>query len=131
MIDDLSEVSRAFQISGCYLVDLCREPVDHLDVRSRRAACIGGELLLSRTIRRLRPAKIITVVRSIEANVTRAIVRAGWHGALLHLPYPGKWSRHKDTFVKDLVESVTLLMSRQHRSASKRITSYETSRDIR
>ena len=104
----------AFQASGCYLVDLCRQPVDHLDARSRRAACLASEALLSRTIRRLRPSKIVTVVRSIEANVTRAAFRAGWHGPFLHLPYPGRWSHFKDRFVRDLVE--TIIQQRQSAS---------------
>lgn len=108
----------AFQASGCYLIDLCREPVDHLDSRSRRAACLASETSLSRTIGRLQPSRIVTVVRSIEANVSRAAFRAGWLGPSLRLPYPGRWSRHKDRFVKDLVESITPLMTQKHRSAS-------------
>ena len=107
----------AFQASGSYLIDLCREPVDHLDSRSRRAACLASETSLSRTIRRLQPSSIVTVVRSIEANVSRATLRAGWLGPSLHLPYPGRWSRHKDRFVKDLVESITPMMTKRHRSA--------------
>ena len=96
----------AFQTAGCYLIDLCREPVDHLDSRSRRATCLASEASLSRTISRLQPLKIVTVVRSIEANVTRAALRAGWHGPFLHLPYPGRWSHYKDRFVQNLVESI-------------------------
>jgi hypothetical protein len=92
----------AFQASGSYLIDLCREPVDQLDSRSRRAACEAGEGSLSRAIARLEPSKIVTVVRSIEANVRRAALRAGWRGPLLHLPYPGRWARHKEVFVAEL-----------------------------
>ena len=103
-----------FQTSGCYLIDLCREPVDQLDARSRLAACMAAETSLSRTIGRLRPSKIVTVVRSIEANVARAAFRAGWHGPLLHLPYPARWSRHKDRFVKDLVASIIEVIAQQH-----------------
>ena len=112
-ITDLNFLSK-FQASGCYLIDLCLEPVDHLDSRSRRAACLASETTLSRTIGRLRPSKIVTVVRSIEANVARAAFHAGWHGLFLHLPYPGRWSRHKDRFVKDLVASITEVIAQQH-----------------
>lgn len=95
----------AFQASGCYLVDLCPEPVDRLDAPSRRAACRAAEESLSRAIARLRPATIATVVRSIERNVLNAAARAGWNGAMIHLPYPGRWSRYKDAFVDALVNS--------------------------
>ena len=103
----------AFQASGCYLIDLCREPVNHRDRRSRHAACLAREPSLSLAIRRLRPSKIVTVVRSIEANVARAAFRAGWTGPFLHLPYPGRWSHYKDRFVQDLVKSIT-----QHRQSA-------------
>src|SRR5581483_12338865 len=43
-----------FQSSGCYLIDTCRDPVDHLDARSRRAACLAAEPSLARQIRNLR-----------------------------------------------------------------------------
>src|SRR4051812_24859212 len=34
---------QAFQERGFYLVDLCAGPVDDLDAKSRRAACLGSE----------------------------------------------------------------------------------------
>ena len=92
----------AFQAWGCYLVDLCAEPVDRLDIKSRRAVCRAGEDVLARTIARLRPEGIATVVRSIEGNVARAVQRAGWSGPVLHLPYPGRWYRNRDVFIEML-----------------------------
>ncbi len=35
----------AFQAMGCYLIDLCPDPVDRLDPPSRRAACRAGEAI--------------------------------------------------------------------------------------
>lgn len=95
-----------FQTSGCYLVDLSLDPVDHLDSKSRRAACRAGEEFLARTIAELQPALIATVVRSIEANASRAAKAANWHGPFLHLPYPGRWSRFRLVFVETLGESL-------------------------
>src|SRR5579862_6651994 len=46
---------RFFQETGCYLIDLCRVPVDHLDGRSRREICVRHEASLARQIRSLRP----------------------------------------------------------------------------
>jgi hypothetical protein len=88
----------AFRDLGCYLVDLCPTPVDRLDPKSRRDACRISEPSLSRVIVRLKPQTIVTVVRSIEHNVSQAASDANWHGTLIHLPYPGRWSQHKAAF---------------------------------
>ena len=99
-----------FQASGCYLIDLCPEPADRLDPAARRAACLAGEATLSRTIARLHPPAIATLVRSIEGNVARAAARAGWDGPCLNLPYPGRWSRHRDVFIDRLVPAIGPLL---------------------
>ena len=41
----------SFRASGCYLVDLCGKPVDHLSKEARRRACLDGEANLSRKLR--------------------------------------------------------------------------------
>ena len=88
---------------GCYLVDLCGEPVDNLTHGARRQACRKGETRLAQKIRELRPQTIVTVVRSIRENVKRARERAGWSGPHLELPYPGRWHRHRTKFCQLLV----------------------------
>src|SRR5580698_1557784 len=88
-----------FQTAGCYLIDVSPHPVDRLDPPSRRAACLAGEPQLCRTIKRLQPQSIVTVVRSIRGNVERATSRAGWQGPLIGLPYPGRWRHHQDKFL--------------------------------
>ena len=92
-----------FQAAGCYLIDSCLQPVDRLNPASRRAACQAGERLLSRTIGMLQPQAIVTVVRSIRVNVERAASCAGWDGPLIDLPYPGRWTRHREIFLAQLV----------------------------
>ena len=99
-----------FQESGCYLFDLCSEPVDHLGARARRDACRLAERNLSRVIDRLQPAMIATLLRSIESNVLASIAAAHWRGSLLHLPYPGRWKRHQEAFVYELVPTIRLLV---------------------
>jgi hypothetical protein len=93
---------KVFQTTGCYLIDLCAEPVDRMDTAARKQACRLGEPSLVRSLTELKPQVIITVVRSIEANVIRAGRKAGWSGTFLHLPYPGRWVRSKAVFVEDL-----------------------------
>jgi hypothetical protein len=100
-----------FQASGCYLVDLCRKPVDGLDTIRRRAACRAGEGSLSKMIIELQPAMIATLLRSIEGNVARSLLRTGWRGPIVHLPYPGRWARNKGVFVEVLAPVIAELIS--------------------
>ncbi|MGA3349314.1 MAG: uracil-DNA glycosylase family protein [Candidatus Sulfotelmatobacter sp.] len=92
----------AFRELGCYLVDLCGTPVDRLGRKQRTQICDAGEVGLSRTIRQLHPEIIVTVVRSIAANVRRAQQQADWKCTYLELPYPGRWQHHRLAFAKAL-----------------------------
>jgi hypothetical protein len=92
-----------FQSAGCLLIDLCADPVDRLDRYARRAACLAAERSLACRLRQLQPQSIATVVRSIRDNVERAASQAAWHGPILDLPYPGRWERHRNAFLKKLV----------------------------
>ena len=97
---------QTFRVSGCYLVDLCREPVDKLPPRLRRAACVVAEKPLARIIARVQPRMIATLVRSIEGNVTRALERGRWKGPIFNLPYPGRSSRHRTSFGYQLLPTL-------------------------
>jgi len=94
---------KSFRSLGCYLIDLCGRPVDRMKPKSRRRICSMGEPHLARTIRKLRPEIIVTVVRSIRANVQRAQERSGWTGFHLELPYPGRWQSHRLEFRDKLI----------------------------
>ncbi len=98
---DFLEVFRAH---GCYLVDLCGDPVDCLSPKKRQQACIDGEVRLSKMLRELGPQVIVTVVKSIANNVQRAQEAANWQGTHLELPYPGRWKHHRITFAKALAQ---------------------------
>jgi hypothetical protein len=93
-----AEFLSAFRSLGCYLVDLCGQPVDRLPHTGRTALCSAGEPRLARTIRILRPRIIVTLVRSIQTSVNRALEMAGWIGLHLDLPYPGRWKHHRAEF---------------------------------
>lgn len=92
-----------FQVLGCYLVDLCGRPVDKLNPQARQAACLTAEPQLCRVFSTLQPEMAAVVVRSIRQNVRRAASCAGWAGRLLELPYPGRWSSHREVFTAQLV----------------------------
>lgn len=97
---------RTFQALGFYLVDLCTRPVDKLNPQARRAACLAAEPQLCRVFSTLQPEMAAVVVRSIRQNVRRAASCAGWTGQILELPYPGRWSSHRETFTAQLVPVV-------------------------
>jgi hypothetical protein len=98
-----TEFLDSFCALGCYLTDLCGEPVDDMTPDARRQACGRGEKRLARTIQALKPRTIVVVVRSIGANVRHAQERAGWSGRHLELPYPGRWHQNRKKFRRLLV----------------------------
>lgn len=87
-----------FQRLGYYLVDLCQEPVDRLPKDVRRRMCCESESRLAETVATLKPKLIISVVRSVQGNVSRACEQSGFQGEHLNLPYPGRWVRHRLAF---------------------------------
>lgn len=105
----------SFQGSGCYLIDTCVDPVDHLDPRSRRAACLAAEPSLARQIRSLQPASIVTLLKSIRDNVRRAAADAGWSGPILEVPYPGRWATHRKIFLEALTPQLEALFAQRHK----------------
>lgn len=96
------EFLNAFKSAGCYLVDLCPDPVDHLPMPVRRAARRASEPSLATQIQHLRPRQIVTTLRSIETHVQNAVDQADWTGPILTLPYPGRWQHHKAAFIDTL-----------------------------
>lgn len=92
----------SFRDLGCYLVDLCGAPVDRMARRQRQQICRDSEVRLSRLIKDFQPEAVITVVRSIALNVTRAQQLARWSGSHLVLPYPGRWHHHRIAFLRTL-----------------------------
>jgi hypothetical protein len=103
---------RKFQAAGCYLIDVCPHPVDQLDLPSRRAYCLANEPRLCRTIKKLQPQVIVTMMRAIQGNVERAASWAGWNGRILSLPYPGRWVRNRDIFIVELMPELESLALR-------------------
>lgn len=107
-----------FRSLGCYLTDLSHEPIDHLAAHRRRAMRKNGEKRLAQDIASWQPSIIAPVLHSIANNVQRAAAVAGWQGQMLQLPYPGRWSQHRQIFIKLLVPFVQRLLSAAHRPDS-------------
>jgi hypothetical protein len=86
--------------------------VDRLNPTSRRVARASGEKSLARMIEELQPNAIGILLRSIAPNVANAIALAGWHGELIHLPYPGRWVQHRKAFIDLVTPLIRCLNSR-------------------
>jgi len=109
----------AFAESGCYLVDLSLDPIDHLKDRSdgswlkRLQARRRGEAGLAATLAALRPAAVIVVLKGIAANVERAIDRAGIASECFTVTYPSRWHRHRLAYREELTRILRRLSRRR------------------
>lgn len=94
---------------GCYLDDLCLEPVNHLKLDNPLAKAKRlrlreqGEAPLAGRMRDLGPRHVVVVMKGIEENVRRALDLAQLDVALDPLPFPGR-TAYRDRYVDDLVE---------------------------
>ncbi len=66
-----------FQELGCWLVDLAEHPVDRSTATERTRAVGAGIPALARTIREVRPARVLVVLRRIAPAARRAARIAG------------------------------------------------------
>jgi len=90
-----------FKVNGCYLVDLCVDPVNGLTPVERRTKCREGEVGLADAIKSASPEVIIVVMKGIGPNVRRAIDQAGMKDVPVHvLPFPAM--SHEREYVRRL-----------------------------
>ena len=108
-----------FAALGCYLEDLCSEPVNQLTDRGdgswaeRLDARRAGERRLAETLAALRPAVIIVALNGIAGNVKRAAAIAGCAETERHvLTYPSRWHRHRVAYRRELTGLVRDLARR-------------------
>jgi hypothetical protein len=91
-----------FQKRGCYLIDLCPDPVNRLSKPQRRAARRAGIPGLAAALRELRPARIVVVMKTIEDSVLAARDRAGFTTVpLAALPFPAQGNQRR--YVEGLI----------------------------
>jgi len=98
----------AFQALGCFLDDLCLEPVNHLKLDNPLAKSkrlhkrVEGEAALAARLAEWKPSELVVVMLAIEENVRRAAATAGLATKLNKLPFPGR-PQHRERFVDELV----------------------------
>ena len=92
---------------GCYVEDLCPEPVNQWKIRDPRrlAARDAGEAALAVRLTGLEPAVVVLVMKAIVPNVQRALSAATIASPVHALPFPGR-PRHRETFVRNLSQIV-------------------------
>jgi hypothetical protein len=90
-----------------YMVDLCDEPVNHLDFDGpeRLGKRRSGELRLASELGNLQKgARVVVVMTAINTNVRNALARCGRRDLSLDrvLPFPARWQRNIDRYVRGL-----------------------------
>lgn len=87
---------RYFKSLGCYLDDLCFEPVDNLPSEIRKNICANSVDDLAIRIRQYKPLVIIVVIKRIEKEVNKAIEKSGVNLKPKFLPFPRyAWQQEK------------------------------------
>lgn len=92
-----------FSALGCYLDDLCHEPVNHLNATERLNSRRRGESVFAQTLRDLRPRVVVILLKAIAPNISRAAKLAGCGEIERHvLTYPSRWHRHRIAYRNEL-----------------------------
>jgi len=60
----------------------------------------------------------VTLLRSIEPNVRRAVEGAQWRGPILVVPYPGRWARNREVFLRAVVPQLKMVLSQASEQAN-------------
>jgi hypothetical protein len=86
----MDDFLHGFKAAGCYLDDLCLEPVNRMGWSDRRAAWKRAVDPMASRLREYSPSLIVPILRSIENIVRQAAERSGFSERLRGaLPYPG------------------------------------------
>ena len=96
-----------FRGVGCYLDDLCLEPVNDLPESVRKRKRAEAEAGLARRLRRYEPLMIIAIGKTTAApHVHRALESANLsHVRFAEVPFPGR-AAHKEQFRREMESAV-------------------------
>ena len=100
----------AFRDWGCYLIDLCSEPVNQLPKSTRREARKAEIPRLAAALSGLQPIVVIVVMKAIRKPVTQALQEAGLGEVEMHaLPFPAQG--HQQKYAAQLAELIRRFQS--------------------
>jgi hypothetical protein len=96
----------AFQRLGCYVEDLCEQPVNDLDLRhpKRLQARVDGITPLAQRMKQWSPGVVVVVMKAIVGDAYKALEASGHAGVEREeLPFP---ARHYYQYVEQLTPRV-------------------------
>jgi hypothetical protein len=103
---------RFFKSAGCYLDDLCLEPINKLDKTIRLRKRVDAVPVLAERIKNANPRAIVVVMKGIRENMQGAIDKAGLHQIPSYfLPFPARWKRNQQKYVDGLITILNRLRS--------------------
>ncbi len=101
-----------FRSLGCYLDDLCLEPVNDKSSDERERLRQEGILSLSHRIRRMQPRSVVIVMKAIETHVRNASRRAGLFTLPIYVTtFPAGSDRNKQLCVTSIYQAVECLIA--------------------
>jgi hypothetical protein len=89
-----------FRLSGCYLEDICLEPVDKLPPKERTMMLKDSIEYFSRRLKEYSPEAIVIVLKRIESPVKQALRKAKISCPIYTLPFPG--FGHQKIYIRKL-----------------------------
>jgi hypothetical protein len=97
---DTSSFLKFFQHSGCYLEDICLEPVDKMTPKERNKMLKDSIKYFSSRLRKYSPEAIVIVLKRIESHVKEALKKADISCPIYTLPFPG--FGHQNNYINEL-----------------------------
>jgi hypothetical protein len=91
-----------FRFSGCYLEDICLEPVDKLPPKKRTMMLKNSIEYFSSRLKKYSPEAIVIVPKRIESHVKEALRKAKISCPIYTLPFPS--FGHQKNYINKLCE---------------------------
>ena len=104
---DESAFLERFKSLGCFLIDLCDEPVNGMSPRERRERHVAGEGPLAAKFKAQKPKAVVVVIKRIADSVNLAMANAKLAVPKFILPFPSQG--HDREYVSGLYEVVAKL----------------------
>ena len=99
---------KGFRAAGCYLDDLCLEPINQLPKHPRYAKRVEAEASFGRRLLDYDPCLVVAIGKTTAAPHIRAAAARASSDALVRVVlFPGQWAAHKQQFRGELASILT------------------------
>lgn len=103
-----------FMALGCYLDDLCLEPVNKLPTPERKARCVAAEPSMTERLRLYAPKTVVAIGKTYPApSIQRALGRSGIDAAFVTMPFPDRPDQ-RAAFVSQLSDFLRKALVQPH-----------------